>query len=196
MSSSTSASCCRWLRPRPKPTRKAASSASAASKSARRNRPRSTKSAPHSTRSRRLRNSRHRQRLTPNRPPDSPLAVARKVQGQAPRGAFAGSGERGAGDDQGHPECKKREVPAERRAEVVAHVVDAEQLVIDDALDDVEDTPTGEQHAEMNAPRRRQLAALPGTDYQQHRRDDQEPSREVEEAVGERVVLQAGHGGA
>jgi hypothetical protein len=48
-------------------------------------------------------------------------------------------------------------------------VVDAEQLVVDDAFDDVEDASASEQHPEMSAPRRRPFARLPGTEDQQHR---------------------------
>jgi hypothetical protein len=48
----------------------------------------------------------------------------------------------------------------------------------------------------MSAPRRRQLAALLRTEHQHHGRDDEEPSRKVEEAIGERVVLQADDRGA
>ena len=68
-------------------------------------------------------------------------------------------GEGGPAGDQQEPEGEEREVPAERCAEVIAHVVDAEQLVIDQALHDVEHAPAGEQHPDVRAPRRRQLSA-------------------------------------
>ena len=74
-------------------------------------------------------------------------------------------------------EGEEREVPAERCAEVVAHVVDAEQLVIDQALHDVEHAPAGEQHPDVRAPRRRQLSPLPGP-HGEHRCDrDEDPGR-------------------
>jgi hypothetical protein len=59
------------------------------------------------------------------------------------------------------PECEAAEVPGERGAEVVAYVVDVEQLMVDEALDDVERTPADKQHADVCAPRWRQLASLP-----------------------------------
>jgi hypothetical protein len=43
------------------------------------------------------------------------------------------------------------------------------QLVVDDAFDDVEDAQARDQHPEISAPRRRQFAALPGTEHQQRR---------------------------
>ena len=82
------------------------------------------------------------------------------------RAGEAFPGQRHTGDDEDDPEGEEGEVPAERRAEVVADVVNAEKLVVDKAFDDVEDPPAGEQHPEMSAPRRRQLAALPRTEHQ------------------------------
>jgi hypothetical protein len=40
-------------------------------------------------------------------------------------------------------------------------MVDAEDLVVDQALDDVERAPAREQRADVRAPGRRQLTALP-----------------------------------
>ena len=37
----------------------------------------------------------------------------------------------------------------------VAHVIDAEELMVDEALDEVEAAPAGKQHADVQAPRRR-----------------------------------------
>jgi hypothetical protein len=53
--------------------------------------------------------------------------------------------------------------------------VDAEQLVIDQALDEIGYTPSGAQHAEVHAPRRRELASLPRANDQQRRRRDEQP---------------------
>jgi hypothetical protein len=55
------------------------------------------------------------------------------------RAGEAFPGQRYTGDDEDDPEGEEGEVPAERRAEVVADVVNAEKLVVDKAFDDVED---------------------------------------------------------
>jgi hypothetical protein len=48
---------------------------------------------------------------------------------------LARTGQRHAGGDEQDAEGEEGEVPAKRTAEVVAHVMDAEQLVVDQALD-------------------------------------------------------------
>ena len=58
--------------------------------------------------------------------------------------------------DERRTERQEAQVPGERAAEVVAHVVHTEQLVVDEALDDVEATPAGEQPADVETPARRQ----------------------------------------
>jgi hypothetical protein len=59
-----------------------------------------------------------------------------------------------------------------------------------------EDPPPGEEHPDVGAPRRRQLAALPGAHRRVSRGRDREPGREVEEAVDKRVRFKAGDGAA
>ena len=73
-------------------------------------------------------------------------------------------------------------------------MVDPEELVVDEALDDVEGAPAREQRADMYAPRRSEPALLPGTHRHDHRRRDEDPCAEMEEAVGERVHFQVCHG--
>ena len=74
-------------------------------------------------------------------------------------------------------------------------MVDAENLVVDQALDEVEEAPAEEEAAEVEAPGRGQLAALPGTDREESAGHHRDPGAEVEEAVGEGVVLEAADGG-
>ena len=78
----------------------------------------------------------------------------------------------------------------ERTAEVVAHVMDAEQLVVDQALNEVEGAPRGEQQAEVRTPTRGELTALPRPNGEQHRGGDENPCGQVEKAVDQRVRLQ------
>jgi hypothetical protein len=70
--------------------------------------------------------------------------------------------------------------------------MELEQLVIDQPLDQVEDTPAGEEEAEVGSPRRCEFAALPGNHQEDRRREDKDPGRQVEEPVDERVRLQPG----
>src|SRR5215212_986795 len=70
-------------------------------------------------------------------------------------GMRSGADERDSARDQKRPEREKAEVPADRPAEVVAHVVDAEHLVVDDALDEVEDAPARQHQPDVRAPGRR-----------------------------------------
>jgi hypothetical protein len=64
-------------------------------------------------------------------------------------------------------------------------VVDTEDLVVDNAVDQVERAPADEQHADVSPPRRCQA------DGERDADEDQHPRRRVEEAVGERVRLAA-----
>jgi hypothetical protein len=61
-----------------------------------------------------------------NHPPDSPPGGARRVGSRLADEEFPRPGQRHAGDHEDQPECKEGEVPAERPAEVVAHVMDAD----------------------------------------------------------------------
>jgi len=56
-------------------------------------------------------------------------------------------------------EHQEADLPPYRRAEVVADVMDAENLVVYDAFHEVEDAPARKQHAGVSAPRRRDAAA-------------------------------------
>ena len=48
-------------------------------------------------------------------------------------------------------EDQKSDVPRKRPTKVVPHVMDAEHLVVDQSLHDVEDAPAGEDESEMEA---------------------------------------------
>lgn len=67
-------------------------------------------------------------------------------------------------DDKEHAEDQKPDVPQKRRAEIVAHVMNAEYLVVDYSLDDVEDAPPGKHQSKVKAPVRREATLLPGSD--------------------------------
>jgi hypothetical protein len=70
--------------------------------------------------------------------------------------------------------------------------MDPEQLVVDQSLDEIEDAPPGQHHPEVSAPGRRQLPSPPRPHRQERARGGEEPGRQVEEPVGERVRLEAG----
>ncbi len=106
-----------------------------------------------------------------------------------PGDLLAGAGQGDTERDQHCAQREEREVPSQRCAEVVAHVVDAEDVVVDRTLDDVERAPAREQHPQVPAPRRRELAPLPEPDGHEHGDGDEDPGGEVEAAVGERVGL-------
>ena len=69
-----------------------------------------------------------------------------------------------AAEDEQHTGGEERQVPGQRRAEVVPHVVDAEEMVVDDALDEVEGPPPREHQTEVEAPVGRQPPFPPGDD--------------------------------
>src|SRR5215210_7876468 len=80
-------------------------------------------------------------------------------------------------------ERKKAEIPAERTAEVVTNVMNPKQLVVDQALHQVEDAPAGEQKADVHAPWRGELSSLPRAHEHDGGDCDEQPSGQVEEAV-------------
>lgn len=80
-------------------------------------------------------------------------------------------------------------------ADVVTYMVDTEEVVIDDALDQVEDAPAGEHEAEVEAPVRGQPTLTPRGDRGDRAEEDEEPGRDVEEPVGQRIHLESGDGG-
>jgi hypothetical protein len=55
-------------------------------------------------------------------------------------------------DDEQQPESEKSDVPRQRRAEVIANVVHAKDVMIDQPFDDVEGAPSGQHQAEVEAP--------------------------------------------
>src|SRR5687767_2552674 len=60
--------------------------------------------------------------------------------------------------------------------------------MVDQALDEIEGTPTSQQQAAVQAPRRRDAAFAPGRVEQRGADCDAGPGGEVEDAVGERVA--------
>jgi hypothetical protein len=102
--------------------------------------------------------------------------------------------QRPAADDQERTEHKEADVPRHRAAEVVAYVVHAQQLVVDETLDQVEETPSGQHQAEVEAPARREAALAPLHQREHRGRHHEQPGRDVEEPVGQRVHLEPGQG--
>jgi hypothetical protein len=71
--------------------------------------------------------------------------------------------------------------------------MEAEELVVDQPLDEIEGAPSGEQQPGVCPPGRRKLAALPCSQHQARRDGDEDPGRQVEEAVDEGVGLEPRH---
>src|SRR5215212_1849158 len=91
-------------------------------------------------------------------------------------------------------EPEEAEIPWQVVCNVVAHVVDAENLVVDDPFDEVEGAPADDDPARESVPRfgpaPRALVAPP---EQPDAASDSEPGEGVEETVGNRVLLQVVH---
>src|SRR4051812_28124319 len=88
-------------------------------------------------------------------------------------------------------EDQEPEVPRERAAQIVAHVVNAEQLMVHQTLGQVEESPSHQQATEVEAPARSEPALPPLGDGHDGGPDDEQPRRDVEEAVRHGVDLQA-----
>jgi hypothetical protein len=69
--------------------------------------------------------------------------------------------ERPAGEQEAGTEGKEGEVPSERAAEVIAHVVNPEQLVVDQPLDQVAQAPARQEQPQVRAPGRREPPVAP-----------------------------------
>jgi hypothetical protein len=108
----------------------------------------------------------------------------------------SGPSEHGADGNQQRAEGQETEVPPDRATEVVADVVDAQELVVHQSLHEVERAPAGKQETDVEAPWRRESAGPPGRHRHGHRDRHDNPSSEVEEAVRERVRLEARDRGA
>lgn len=93
-------------------------------------------------------------------PPDGSIVTLR-------RSLLAAGGDRQhpTCQDQHRTDCEEFEVPAQRPAEIVADVVDAEDLVVDDSFDHVEEPESNQDPADQRvavngpAPVKRRCAA-------------------------------------
>ena len=86
---------------------------------------------------------------------------------------------------------QKADVPGQRPAEIVANVVNAEQLMIDQPLEDIEDPPPGEHEpGEAEPGRAMTVHERPPQQKQPDERHDQCGC--VKQAVPQRVVFQRG----
>src|SRR5829696_3257531 len=97
-------------------------------------------------------------------------------------------------DDQRGADGEEADVPPQRVGDVVAYVVDGEEVVIDDAFDQVEDPPPGEEQADHAAPGR----PVPRRQRAPQREDadrDKDPGAEMEQAVPQGVVLERADAG-
>lgn len=95
---------------------------------------------------------------------------------------------------QGRAENEEPDVPADRRSEVVAHMMDSEDVMVDYPFDQVEEAPADHQPSEMQSPRRGQLATLPCAGRGDRPRENGDPHRGVKEPIGEGVVFQPDNG--
>ena len=73
-------------------------------------------------------------------------------------------------------------------------MVDAKNLMVDDAFDQIEDAPPDNQHSDMAAPRRGQLPILPCDERDEHANHNNHPRQDVEKAVRNCVLLETRHG--
>jgi hypothetical protein len=102
--------------------------------------------------------------------------------------------QRGPKDDQQATQPEEGEVPAQGSAQVVAHMMDAEDLMVDQTLDKVEYPPAEQHQSDVHPPGRRQLTPLPSPDREEACGHYEHPRGQVEEAIRERVGFQAGNG--
>src|SRR6478752_5222005 len=97
-------------------------------------------------------------------PPQPARIPARRLTGGSSRGARqlprTAAVEHPPRTDQYYAEHEKADVPGQGRSEVMARVVNAEQLVIDQSFNDVEEAPPGHQQPEVERPCRAQGAPL------------------------------------
>jgi hypothetical protein len=70
--------------------------------------------------------------------------------------------------------------------------MDAEDLVVDQALDEVEAAPAGEHQSDVGTVGRGDLTVMPGTEHQPRADGHADPRRDVKEAVRERVRFEPG----
>ena len=108
------------------------------------------------------------------------------------RRSIAAPEQRQPHDDENGTEREEPEVPWEWRRDVVTDVVHAEQVMIDETLDQVERTPADEEETDVRAPWRGHPSLLPHADGKPHPDEHEDPRRQVEQTVGDRVRLQPG----
>lgn len=99
-----------------------------------------------------------------------------------------------ASQHQQESQRQEPEIPRQRTAEIVAHMMDTEDLVVNGPLDDVEQPPAETQQTSVRAPARWSLAALPCAHEQSGSHQHEHPRRQMEEPVRDGVALQAPHG--
>jgi len=99
-----------------------------------------------------------------------------------------------AGDDEYGPEDQEPDVPRKGAAAVVSDVVDAEQLMVDEAFDEVKYTPPGEDQSSGTFPCG-PMPAGEGAPQQEHSDESHDPGGEVEQPIPQRVVFQRSNGG-
>ena len=95
---------------------------------------------------------------------------------------------------EGRAEHEEADVPADRPSKIVADVVEAEDVVIDDAFNEVKRSPPDQEAADVSAPRWREFTPLPGSRGSDRAGQDCDPSGHMKEPVREGVVLQTTDG--
>jgi hypothetical protein len=97
-------------------------------------------------------------------------------------------------NDEQNTEDQKPDVPRKRPTKIVPHVMDAQYLMVDQPLHDVEDPPAGEDEPEVEAPVRCQASLPPSPDGGDGSGQDKNPSRQMKEPVCQGVDFQPGDG--
>jgi hypothetical protein len=109
--------------------------------------------------------------------------------------AFAETGDQPASNDQKDAQCQEPEIIGCLMTCTLAHVVQPENLMVDETLNEVEDAPADEHPSEKRLtadcppPPRRPLPE------KQDAHRDRDPGGGMEESIGERVVFQPSDGG-
>jgi hypothetical protein len=95
-------------------------------------------------------------------------------------------------DDEQDTEDQEPDIPGQRSPQVVSDVMDAKDLVIDQPFDNVEDSPPGDDQPEVETPVGSEPSLPPSADCGDGTCQDQEPSSDVEESIGQCVHLEPG----
>lgn len=112
------------------------------------------------------------------------------------RRGFGGAGEKPAADEEQRPGRKEAKVVRGLMARAFADVVDREQMMVNDALNYVEQAPADQQPAREGASANRPSPFCCPSPEDVEARRDRDPCSGVKKAVPKRVPFQSGHRGS